>query len=163
MQLMSWTIARLGSRFSLFLEPYKRRVLHSALGRFCDHGQPLDLQVGLVEPDGTRRVLPFTRDKNVVDFVNCEQFERFNSITYRGHSEKYNLRFEFNIHSVFYPQDEKLCITPAIYLEMRVAPIDRLRSYVPIAPTPDEVDLFIRLKRGDTDIDCFEEDKDNLS
>ena len=58
MQLMTWPLARLGSRFSLLFEPQRRRIMHSALGRFLD--QPLDLAVGLVEPDGTERVMPFT-------------------------------------------------------------------------------------------------------
>src|SRR5690554_2899334 len=108
MQLMSWMIARLGSRFGLLFEPYQRRVMHSALGRFLD--RPLDLMVGLEEPDGTRRVLPFTTDGQLL--TDPEQFERINSITFRGYSEKYNLRFEFNVHSVFYPQDERLCLLP---------------------------------------------------
>lgn len=150
MQLMTWTIARLGSRFNLLFEPYHRRVMHSALGRFLD--QPLDLMVGLVEPDGTRRVLPFTADSEAVDLSNAEQFERFNSITYRGYSEKYNLRFEFNVHSVFYPQDERLCVMPAIYLEMRVCPVSHIRDAVPVGPVPDKVDLFIRLRRPQTQI-----------
>ncbi|MCX5662383.1 MAG: DUF4965 domain-containing protein [Planctomycetota bacterium] len=148
MQLMTWTIARLGSRFNLLFEPYKRRVMHSALGRFLD--QPLDLMVGLVEPDGTERVLPFTT--RGVELANCEQFERVNSITYRGFSEKYKLRFEFNVHSVFYPQDEKLCLMPAFYLEMRVSPAPRFRWLPNAGPTPENVKLFIRLNRDDTQI-----------
>lgn len=148
MQLMSWTIARLGSRFGLHFEPYRKRVLHSALGRFLD--QPIDLAVGLVEPDGTQRVLPFTQTG--VDFANCEQFDRVNSITFRGYSESYKLRFEFNVHSVFYPQDERLCLTPALYLEMRVHPVERVRWSQSKGPTPDHVTLFLRLKRGDTTI-----------
>ena len=148
MQLMSWTIARLGSRFTLLFEPYHRRVMHSALGRFLD--QPLDLQVGLEEPDGTQRVLPLSQHGELLH--NCEQFERVNSITFRGYSEKYRLRFEFNVHSVFYPQDERLCIMPAFYLEMRVNPVDRVRWHEPAGPTPDKVKLFIRLSRPDTQI-----------
>ncbi len=145
---MTWTIGKLGSRFSLVFEPYKKRVLHSALGRFLD--QPLDLMVGLIEPDGTYRVLPFTAD--YTPLFNCEQFERLNSITFRGFSEKYNLRFEFNIHSVFYPQMEKLCIMPAFYLEMRVNPLDQVRRFEPAGPTPKNVTLFLRLRRPDTQI-----------
>ncbi len=145
---MTWTIARLGSRFSLLLEPYHRRVMHSALGRFLD--APMDLMVGLAEPDGTDRVLPFTT--RGITLFNCEQFDRVNSITYRGYSEKYRLRFEFNIHSVFYPQDERLCIMPAIYLEMRVNPVGRVRWTPQQAPTPRSVRLFIRLQRPDTQI-----------
>jgi hypothetical protein len=149
MQLMSWTIARFGSRFQLLFEPYHRRVRHGALGQFLD--QPLDLKVGLVEPDGTERVLPFTAEANGRDLLNCEQFERINSITFRGYSETYRLQFEFNIHSPFYPQDERLCIMPALYLEMRVNPIHQVRWHE-MAEQPRNVKLFIRLQRPETDI-----------
>lgn len=150
MQLMTWMVARLGSRFALLFEPGRRRVMHSALGRFLD--QPLDLKVGLVEPDGTERVLPFTQQHGQL-LYNCEQFERLNSITFRGFSEKYGLRFEFNVHSVFYPQDEALCIMPAFYVEMRVNPVvGALRGKPPVGPTPDKVKLFVRLDRRDTQI-----------
>ena len=86
------------------------------MGRLLD--RPMDLCVGMVEPDGTERTLPFTSIGKPL--VNCEQFERFNSITYRGYSGKHNIRFELNIHSPFYPQDEKLCLLPVVYLEFRV-------------------------------------------
>lgn len=148
MQLMTWMVGRLGSRFGLLFEPYRRRVMHSALGRFLD--QPLDLMVGLVEPDGVERVLPFTA--RGTDLLNPEQFERLNSITFRGLSEKYGLRFEFNVHSVFYPQDERLCIMPAIYLEMRVTPAPRIRWSTPKGPPPSKVKLFLRLRRPGTKI-----------
>ncbi len=146
MQLMSWMISRLGSRFSLTFEPYRQRVMHSALGRFLD--QPLDLMVGIEEPDGTQRVLPFTTEGQCL--ANPEQFERINSITFRGYSEKYNLRFEFNVHSVFYPQNVRLCTMPAIYLEMRVNPVKQVRWSSAVGPTPQKVKVFIRLRRPDT-------------
>ncbi|MEE9211047.1 MAG: DUF4965 domain-containing protein, partial [Phycisphaeraceae bacterium] len=148
MQLMTWTIARLGGRFNLLFEPYRQRVMHSALGRFLD--APLDLMVGLVEPDGTERVLPLTARGSPL--FNCEQFERLNSITFRGYSERYRLRFEFNIHSVFYPQHEPLCLSPAFYLEMRVNPSSWVCWHTPTGPVPDKVKLFIRLDRPDTRI-----------
>lgn len=151
MQLMSWMIGRLGSRFGLMFEPYERRVMHSALGRFMD--QPLDLAVGLIEPDGRERVLPFTTDNDrdgVDQFANCEQFDRINSITFRGYSERYGLRFELNVHSVFYPQNERLCVMPAFYLEMRVNPLRRFRLVERDGTTPGKVKLFIRLRRPET-------------
>ncbi|QDU72702.1 hypothetical protein Pan265_25760 [Mucisphaera calidilacus] len=150
MQLMSWTLARLGSRFALHFEPHRRRVMHAALGRFCD--QPLDLMVGMEEPDGTRRVLPLSADGQLL--ANTEQFERLNSITFRGFSERYRLRFEFNIHSVFYPQDERLCLMPVFYLEMRINPIQSYRWEQPTGPTPEKVKLFIRLRRHGTEINA---------
>lgn len=162
MQLMSWTLGRLGSRFSLLFEPHKRRVQTSALGRFLD--APIDLAVGLIEPDGTRRVLPFTADIDAPlprasragrrgpapaatrGFDNPEQFERINSITYRGYSAAWRLRFEFNVHSVFYPQDRRLCLSPAFYLEMRVHSTGPLRHAPAAGPTPRSVPLFIRFR-----------------
>lgn len=146
MQLISWTVARLGSRFSLLFEPSQRQVRHSALGRFLD--EPLDLAVGLVEPDGRELVLPFTPHGEV--FYNPEQFERFNSITYRAYSQRYKLRFEFNIHSLFYPQNEKICLMPVFYLEMRVNPIKQVRWSKPADRTPSHVKLFLRINRPNT-------------
>ena len=148
MQLMSWMLARLGSRFGLLFEPHMQRVRHSSLGRFFD--QPMDLMVGFVEPDGTERVMPFTSQGQ--ELFNCEQFERLNSITFRGYSERYNLRFEFNVHSVFYPQNVELCTTPAFYLEMRVHPINSVRLLQPRGKTPSNVKLFLRLGREETEI-----------
>ncbi len=148
MQMMSWMVSRLGSRFSLFFEPNKRRVMHSALGRFLD--EPLDLSVGLIEPDGTERVLPFCQEGKLLTYT--EQFERLNSITFKGYSEHYRLRFELNIHNVFYPQDEALCTMPSFYVEMRVHPVDRVQWYPAKGPTPENVKLFLRIKRPETEI-----------
>lgn len=154
MQLMTWAMGRLGSRFGLLFEPYRHQVMHSGLGRFLD--EPLDLCVGLVGADGRERMLPFTKhlaDGGGVSFANCEQFERFNSITFRGFAEDLNLRFEFNVHAVFYPQDERLCIMPAYYLEMRVNPAAARRFQASdTSPTkiPKSVRLFIRVNRPDT-------------
>lgn len=154
MQSMTWTIARLGSRFNLLFEPHKKRVMHSALGRFLD--QPLDLAVGLVQPDGTERTLPLTVRGDPLSA--SEQFERFNSITFRGHSPAYRLRFELNVHSVFYPQDDRLCVLPAFYLEMRVSPTRGLRWVKPEGETPKSVRLFIRIQRPETEITAADTD-----
>ncbi len=148
MQLMSWTLGRLGSRFNLLFEPHLKQIRHGAIGRFTD--QPMDLMVGLIEPDGTQRVLPFTQRGEPL--ANPEQFERINSITYRAYSEKYNLRFEFNIHAPFYPQHEKLCILPAFYLEMRVNPVKRIKNTHVKSLTPKKIQLFIKLQRPQTQI-----------
>jgi len=148
MQLMSWQIARLGSRFGMLFEPYKHRVMHSAMGRLLD--RPMDLCVGMVEPDGTERTLPFTTIGKPL--VNCEQFERFNSITYRGYSGKHNIRFELNIHSPFYPQDEKLCLLPVFYLEFRVHHVIHARWRQQAQEEDMKVRLFLRIKRPDTQV-----------
>jgi len=151
MQMMSWQLARLGSRFGLLFEPYHRRVMHSALGRFLD--EPLDLAVGLIEPDGTERVLPLTPDGELL--YGCEQFERINSITFRGHSETAGLRFELNIHSPFYPRDEALCMLPAFYVELRVTDAHRVRRRR-VKKIPDKVRVFLRIQRPNTQVDVVD-------
>jgi len=148
MQLMSWQIARLGSRFGMLFEPYKQRVMHGAMGRLLD--RPMDLCVGMVEPDGTERTLPFTTHGKPL--VNCEQFERFNSITYRGYSGKHNIRFELNIHSPFYPQHEKLCLLPVFYLEFRMHHVIHARWRQQEADKDMNLRLFFRIKRPDTQV-----------
>ena len=144
---MTWPLARLGSRLGLLFEPSRRRVMHSALGRFLD--RPLDFAVGLVEPDGTERVLPFTPYGK--QFYAAEQFERINSVTFRGFSETAGLRFELNFHSPFYPQDERICTFPAFYFELRVAPAPRVRLRQFEDP-PKAVRLFVRISRPETRI-----------
>jgi len=128
--------------------------MHSALGRLLD--EPLDLMVGIVEPDGTERVLPFSQAGQ--PFYNPEQFERLNSITFRGYSPAHRLRFEFNVHSVFYPRDEQLCLMPAIYLEMRVNPAEKIRDIAPATGRSTKVRLFLRIGRDDTTIRTSEAD-----
>lgn len=147
MQLMTWPLARLGSRFALLFEPARRRVMHSALGRFLD--EPLDLAVGLVESDGTERVMPFTAGGET--FYATEHFERMNSITFRGYSERLGVRFELNFHSPFYPQNEQVSLLPVFYVELRVTGVDRLRLRKMPDP-PEKVRLFIRLRRPHTQL-----------
>jgi hypothetical protein len=152
MQLITWPIGRLGSRFGLLMEPHRRRAMHSALGRFLD--QPLDLAVGLIDPDGQQRVLPFTQHGEL--FYGCEQFERINSITYRGYDPKLGLKFELNLHSPFYPQDEPLCLMPVLFVEMRITWAKRIRWLWSGDSPIKQARLFIRLNRPDTHFDVSE-------
>ncbi len=153
MQLMTWPLARLGSRFGLLFEPHKRRVMHSAMGRFLD--RPLDLAVGILDDEGRERVLPFTRHGEPL--YACEQFERINSITFRGYDEVRGLRFELNLHAPFYPQDEQLCLLPIFYVELRVTWADKVRwLYDATRDRVKSAKLFIRLARPDTRIDAGE-------
>ena len=150
MQPMTWPLARLGSRFGLLFEPHARRIMHSAVGRFCD--QPLDLAVGLIDPDGTPRVMPFTQTGHVL--YGCEQFERINSITFRGYSETAGVRLELNLHAPFYPQDEQISLLPVFYVELRAIAAPRVRWRSRQTTCPINVQLFCRLKRPDTQIDA---------
>lgn len=152
MQMMSWMVSRLGSRLSFLFEPYRRRVQHSALGLFYD--QSLELAVGMIEPDGTERVFPFCSQGS--SLYNVEQFERMNSVTFRGYSEAYRLRMELNVHSVFYPGDEVTSTTPAVYFEVRLNPVSQVRWVPSKNGTPSEVKLFFRVRRPKTKVTAHE-------
>ncbi|MAE61357.1 MAG: hypothetical protein CMJ49_08390 [Planctomycetaceae bacterium] len=144
---MTWPLARLGSRFSLLFEPHYRRVMHSGLGRFYD--EPLELSVGLVEPDGTERVMPLTPHGDLL--YACEQFDRINSLTFRGYSESAGLRLELNFHAPFYPQSDKVCILPIFFVEMRLTPA-KVRWRSQPYDRPERVRLFFRMSRPKTNI-----------
>lgn len=154
LQLMTWVMARLGSRFSLVFQPYQRRILHGALGRY--HDMPMDLKVGFIQPDGIERVLPFTHDG--MELEHCEQLERFNSITFRGFSRETGLRFELNIHSPFYPQDRRLCIMPAMYVELRINPTIEGR-WPACQDMPEHVMAFFRVRRPQTQLEIRDDDQ----
>lgn len=151
MQLLTWPISRLGSRFSLMFEPHQRQVWHGALGRFLD--VPMELSAGLVGENGEERAFPLC--KSIEPLFGCEQFVRVNSITFRGFDEKTGLKLELNIHSPFYPQDEKLCLLPVFYVEMRVSQMKKIRWHYTRPMGHDKqpaVKLFFRLKRPETRI-----------
>ena len=150
---MAWTLARLGSRFHLTFDPARRRVLHSALGP--QHERPLRLVVGMVDAHGRQHILPFAPSvtgrtdgaPDCLDLQNPEQFDRANSVTYRACEPEMGLLFEFNVHSVFYPQDERLCTMPAFYLEMRAHPLHRFRDHPVPVKAPAYVRLVLRVER----------------
>lgn len=122
MNLHATAVSRLGSRFTLVLDPYAKHVLHSALGRWVD--LPIDLTLGVQTEEGTIVALPFTHEAEMFDAV--EQELRLCGVRYRAHSVKYGIRVEAEIVAPFYPHDVKASTAPLFLFSLRVHPQPRL-------------------------------------
>lgn len=93
MNLHATSVSRLGSRFTLVLDPYTKHVLHSALGRWVD--LPMELTIGVETEKGEVVALPFTSEAQMFDAV--EQELRLCGVRYRAHSVQYGVRLEVEI------------------------------------------------------------------
>jgi hypothetical protein len=119
MVLFEAALSKLGSRFTLNLQPQQHRICVSALGKFLD--APADLALGVRLDDGQVACLPLTR--RYPEFSRVEQEFTLTSITYRAHCAEMGLRFEVTFTSPFYPRDEKLSTAPFFYVDVKVIPI----------------------------------------
>lgn len=81
MNLHATPVSRLGSRFTLVLDPYAKHVLHSALGRWID--LPMHLTIGVETEGGEVVALPFTKQVGTFDAV--EQELRLCGVRYTAH------------------------------------------------------------------------------
>lgn len=119
MVLFEAALSKLGSRFTVNLQPHQHQIAVSALGKFMD--APADLAIGVRLDDGQIATMPLTR--RYEHFSRVEQQMSMTSITYRAHSAEMGLRLEVTFTSPFYPRDEKLSTAPFFYIDVRVIPI----------------------------------------
>jgi len=145
MNLHATSVSRLGSRFTLVLDPYAKHVLHSALGRWVD--QPMDLTIGIETEKGEVVALPFTGKAEMFDAV--EQELRLCGVRYRAHSVKYGVRLEVEILAPFYPQDVTVSTVPLFYFTVKVQPQPRL-FWTSCQNPVQKGKLVVRLQREGT-------------
>lgn len=122
MNLHATAVSRLGSRFTLVLDPYAKHVLHSALGRWLD--LPMELTIGIETEKGEVIALPFTSKAQMFDAV--EQELRLCGVRYRAHSVQHGVRLEAEIIAPFYPHDAVVSTAPLFYFTVKVQPQPRL-------------------------------------
>lgn len=147
MNLFATSVSRLGSRFTLVLDPYAKHVLHSALGRWID--LPIDLTIGVETEGGEVVALPFTKQAGTFDAV--EQELRLCGVRYTAHSVKHGLRLEVEITAPFYPHDAKVSTAPLLYFTLKVQSQPRLFWTVCQNPV-QRGKLVVRLEREGTKI-----------
>ena len=116
MTLACTCIGRLGSRYSLLLDPIRRRVHYGALGLWCQHEG--ELLIGLRHHDGTLETLPFCAAGD--DFFSVEQFQSMTALRFVAYSVKLGVRLELRIVAPFWPRDERVSLVPAYLLEFTV-------------------------------------------
>ncbi len=136
------SVSRLGSRFTLVFDPYRRQVLHSALGRWID--LPLDLTVGVQTEQGELVALPFTQEGALFDAL--EQELQLCGVRYTAHSVRHGIRLTLEVTAPFYPHDAVTSTAPLFYFTLRVQPQHRL-FWTSCEQPLQKGRLVVRLKR----------------
>lgn len=116
MSLMTMASARLGARFCIVWDPCRRQLKHGGCG--APYARVAQLRVGL-EIDGVRQAFPFARDVQSFDILEQEQTP--NSITWRGFLADTGTMLEMRVTAPFYPQDRRVSLLPAFYIDLRVS------------------------------------------
>jgi len=135
-------LAKLGSRFSLFLDPPNRRVRHSALGRYLD--DDLDLAAGVRVG---KKVYSVPLTKCYEPFPWCEQHLTMTSVRYIAMAPDLGVRLTVEFRSPFYPQDERLSLAPLFYVTLTVEPLERFHCVGPARRLPKTGEVFLRVRR----------------
>jgi len=123
MPLMSTCLGRLGSRFSLILDPNRRQVHYGALGLMCQSVG--EMIIGLDDKKGNFCTLPLTREGR--PFYIADQRLTMTSVIYEAHSIRLGASLTVEIVAPFWPQDEATSTVPAYIVNLRVERLDRVR------------------------------------
>lgn len=123
MNLMSTVLGRLGSRYSLTLDPWRRRVDYGALGLHCQ--KPAHLVLALDDGQGTAVGLPFAPDLQAFDTV--EQHLSMTGVTFVCRSLRLGILARIRITAPFYPRDEETSLVPAYLIDVELERFERLR------------------------------------
>ncbi len=123
MPLMSTCVARLGSRYSIILDPVRRQIHYGALGlmRQCVG----ELVAGIDDQAGTFTVLPLSKAGG--DFHNCDQQQTMTSVVYEANCLKIGVRMRMTITAPFWPRDERTSLVPAYIVRIKVSRPGRVR------------------------------------
>lgn len=117
-------LGRLGSRFSLQLDPIRKHVLYGAVGLF--HQRESHLLVELRDAGGLTAALPLAGERPGFELLS--QRQTLTGLTYEAHSLAADTRVEVELIAPFLPGDERMSTVPAYLVRVRVAPLKhRLR------------------------------------
>ncbi|MFP4106739.1 MAG: glutaminase domain-containing protein [Phycisphaerae bacterium] len=122
MPLMSTCVGRLGSRFSMILDPIRREISYGSLGLLC---QEKGEWVAGVEAEGKYTTFPLTKQGE--DFFNVDQNQTMTGLLFEGRSPDLGIGVDMEIIAPFWPQDVETSIFPGYIVEFRVKTIDRCR------------------------------------
>lgn len=127
MPLMTTCLGRLGSRYSIILDPIRRTFHYGALGMLCQN--QADFEISIKTDKLSRTALPFT-SKADSDFQILEQDIIPTSVVYRAYSEEHGLRMTASIIAPFRPRDEKTSIVPAYIINIKLEKMMRVRAKI---------------------------------
>lgn len=124
MAIMSTVLGRLGARYSLTLDPHRREIQYGGLGLHCQ--ETAELLIGIEGPTGEHlTVLPFCKEGSPFDCL--EQEQTMTSVRFTGHSLSLGVEMQVILTAPFYPRDEKTSVAPVYYLDVSIAPFERVR------------------------------------
>ncbi len=141
MPLMSTCLGRLGSRYSLIVDPIRRRIAYGALGLMCQR-EDAGLRVAIT--DGvTAWTLPLC--PGGTDFFCVDQRISMTAVRFEGRCLELGIALEFTLTAPFYPRDERTSLVPAYLLEAVVRPIGMTRWEFPPKDAARAGELAIEL------------------
>lgn len=129
MPLMSTCVARLGSRFSMILDPFRKQVHYGSLGLMRQSVG--ELVAGIDDKAGTFTAMPLSKAGG--DFYNCDQQQTMTAVAYEGNCLKTGVRMRMTITAPFWPRDERTSLVPAYIVRIKVSNLRRVR-WEKIAP-----------------------------
>ncbi len=122
MALMSTCVARLGSRFSMILDPIRKEVHYGSLGLLCQSvGQ---IAAGV---DDGKTFCTFPLSRKGTPFYNCDQVMTPTSVLFEGRSLEHGLEAQMEIAAPFWPRDFRTSSVPAYVITFRLKPVNKTR------------------------------------
>ncbi len=116
MPLMSTCLSRLGSRYSLMLDPIRRGVQYGSLGMMCQFDG--ELVIGLKRGRGDMQTLPLCREGE--PFLCVEQHLSMTGVRYVAYSVELGVQLTVQLTAPFWPQDEKTSLVPAYLVDITI-------------------------------------------
>lgn len=123
MPLMSTCLGRLGSRYSIVLDPIRKQVLYGSLGLRCQ--QKAELILGVRDTSGRYATLPFCAQGE--GFWTVDQHQSMTGLAFDANNPPQGLSMHVEITAPFWPEDEKTSLVPAYIVEIRLTCLDRIR------------------------------------
>lgn len=114
-------LARLGSRFSLQLDPIRKHVLYGAVGLF--HQVESHLLVELRDAGGYTAAFPFAGERPGFDLLS--QRQTLTRVAYEGVCLAADTRVTLQLIAPFLPREVRMSTAPVYLLHVRIEPLER--------------------------------------
>lgn len=115
---MTTCLGRLGSRFSLQLDPVRKHVLYGAVGLF--HQRESQLLVELRDAGGLTAAFPFAGERPGFDLL--QQRQTLSRVVYDGYSLQTKAQVQLELVAPFLPRDERVSTAPLYLVHVTVSP-----------------------------------------
>jgi hypothetical protein len=120
---MATCLGRLGSRFSLILDPIRREIKYGPLGLLCQpSGQMI---VALDDGRGNVAALPLGGEGQA--FHTLDQRQTMTSVIYEGHSLAHGVMLTMRVTAPFWPRDVRTSCVPAYIVQLSIRRSKRVR------------------------------------